>query len=97
MLGPDLGNVEALNSVVSLGKRVEIRTYPNASHAFMNKTRPAGYDQAAATEAWDQSMSFLKNCFLGTLNRPDQTVHSIDSCFGRPRWVSLMLLLRLNA
>ena len=58
-------DVEALNSAVSLGKRVEIRTYPNASHAFMNETRPAGYDQPVAIEAWDQSMSFFKNCFLG--------------------------------
>ncbi|HEU4685981.1 MAG TPA: dienelactone hydrolase family protein [Nitrospira sp.] len=47
-------------------KRVEIRTYPDAEHAFCNELRPGSYRADAAAEAWNATASFLKTCFQGT-------------------------------
>ena len=47
-------------------KRVDIRTYPEAPHAFSNETRPDVYREEAATEAWTATAIFLKNLFQGT-------------------------------
>jgi carboxymethylenebutenolidase len=47
-------------------KRVEIRTYPNAPHAFCNEQRMESYRADATAEAWESTASFLKTCFLGT-------------------------------
>jgi carboxymethylenebutenolidase len=44
-------------------KRVEIRTYPDAPHAFCNDARPESYRPDAAAEAWNATVSFLKACF----------------------------------
>jgi carboxymethylenebutenolidase len=44
-------------------KRVEIRTYPDAPHAFCNDARPDSYRPDAAAEAWNVTVSFLKSCF----------------------------------
>ncbi len=46
-------------------KRVEIRTYPGAGHAFSNETRPDSYHAEASAEAWNATASFLKACFQG--------------------------------
>jgi carboxymethylenebutenolidase len=46
-------------------KRVEIRTYPGAGHAFSNETRPDSYHAEASAEAWNATASFLKTCFQG--------------------------------
>jgi carboxymethylenebutenolidase len=47
-------------------KRVEIRTYPNASHAFCNEQRVESYRADTTAEAWESTALFLKNCFQGT-------------------------------
>jgi carboxymethylenebutenolidase len=46
-------------------KRVEIRTYPDAPHAFSNETRPDAFREGATAEAWTATAIFLKNCFQG--------------------------------
>jgi carboxymethylenebutenolidase len=47
-------------------KRVEIRTYAGAPHAFSNEMRPDAYRADAAAEAWNATAAFLKTCFQGT-------------------------------
>lgn len=47
-------------------KRVEIRTYSGAPHAFSNEMRLDAYRPDAATDAWNVTASFLKTCFQGT-------------------------------
>jgi carboxymethylenebutenolidase len=47
-------------------KRVEIRTYPDAPHAFCNEQRVESYRADAAAEAWEATAAFLKTCFQGT-------------------------------
>jgi carboxymethylenebutenolidase len=46
-------------------KSVEIRTYPEAPHAFSNEMRPDSYRADAAADAWIATASFLKTCFHG--------------------------------
>jgi carboxymethylenebutenolidase len=46
-------------------KRVEIRTYPNAPHAFSNEQRADSYRAEAAAEAWKATATFLHTCFQG--------------------------------
>jgi carboxymethylenebutenolidase len=41
------------------GKKYEIYRYPG-HHAFMNEARPEVYDAAAAKQAWDRCLAFLK-------------------------------------
>jgi carboxymethylenebutenolidase len=43
-----------------LGKRVETHIYPGADHAFFNDTRPEVYNEAAARDAWNRTIKFLK-------------------------------------
>ena len=58
--------VELLQAAAgSFGKRIEIRSYPDAHHAFMNETQPASFNEAAASSAWDTTVTFLKQCFQG--------------------------------
>lgn len=47
-------------------KRVEIRTYPGAPHAFSNEMRPDAYRADAAADAWKTTASFLRSCFQET-------------------------------
>jgi carboxymethylenebutenolidase len=47
-------------------KRVEIRTYPDAPHAFCNEQRVEHYRAKPAAEAWEATAAFLKTCFQGT-------------------------------
>ncbi|RMF98247.1 MAG: dienelactone hydrolase family protein [Gammaproteobacteria bacterium] len=42
----------------SLGKRVDLKIYPGARHAFANPSGTA-YDAAAAEDAWQRSLAFL--------------------------------------
>jgi carboxymethylenebutenolidase len=42
------------------GKRVQIRIYPGASHAFFNDTRPDVFDADAAARAWAETLAFLR-------------------------------------
>jgi carboxymethylenebutenolidase len=47
-------------------KRVEIRTYQDAPHAFCNEQRVESYRADATAEAWETMAAFLKTCFHGT-------------------------------
>jgi carboxymethylenebutenolidase len=42
------------------GKRVNILTYPDASHAFFNDARKDTYHAASANSAWSATVNFLK-------------------------------------
>ena len=42
------------------GKRVTMRIYEGAQHAFLNETRPDAYDARAAAEAWREIVRFLR-------------------------------------
>ena len=44
-----------------LGKKVEIRIYPDAGHAFENPNNKAGYRPADAADAWKRTVEFLAN------------------------------------
>ena len=59
-------DVDHLRQAAAQGKRIEIKTYPAAAHAFCDDTRPAGYDAASAAQAWDATVAFLKTSFQGT-------------------------------
>jgi dienelactone hydrolase len=45
------------------GKRVEIKVYENAPHAFCNEMRKEIYRPEAAREAWETTVAFLSDCF----------------------------------
>src|SRR4029453_17834688 len=47
-------------------KTLDIRTYPNAPHAFGNESRPESYREEAANEAWTATALFLKQHLQGT-------------------------------
>ena len=47
-------------------KRIEIRVYADAPHAFSNESRPDSYREGAATEAWATTATFLKHTLQGT-------------------------------
>jgi carboxymethylenebutenolidase len=42
------------------GGAIESHTYSNAEHAFFNDTRPEVYNPDAAKDAWQRTLSFLK-------------------------------------
>lgn len=42
-----------------LDKQVRTTIYPKVGHAFMNPNNKAGYDSAAASEAWQRIFAFL--------------------------------------
>jgi carboxymethylenebutenolidase len=42
------------------GKRVHLNVYLGVQHAFMNIYRPDVYDAPSATEAWNESLAFLR-------------------------------------
>lgn len=39
---------------------IEVKTYPNAGHSFMNKYRDGTYRDEAATKAWQETLNFLE-------------------------------------
>jgi carboxymethylenebutenolidase len=47
-------------------KPIAIQSYSNAPHAFSDETRPEGYREAAATEAWVTTAMFLKKHLQGS-------------------------------
>jgi carboxymethylenebutenolidase len=47
-------------------KRVEIRTYQDAPHAFCNEQHVESYRADTTAEAWETTAAFLKTCFQGT-------------------------------
>ena len=42
------------------GKRAEIKIFAEADHGFFNDTRPDVYDANAATDAWTDTLAFLR-------------------------------------
>lgn len=61
------GDVEQLRaSAAEHHKKVEIKTYPDASHAFANEMRPDSYRADLAAQAWNETVLFLRSCFQGT-------------------------------
>lgn len=50
-------------SAQEFGKRVEIRSYASAPHAFCNEARQDAYRADAASEAWEATAEFLTDCF----------------------------------
>jgi carboxymethylenebutenolidase len=48
-----------------LGKRVEIKIYPDAGHGFENPNNKAGYRSDDAADAWERTITFLAD----TLNK----------------------------
>ena len=53
--------VKALGAELTrLGKRHEFHTYEHADHAFFNDHRPEVYDAAAAADAWEKLLVFLR-------------------------------------
>ena len=44
-----------------LGKHVEVKIYPGADHAFFNDTRAEVYNAAAAADAWQRTIEFLRH------------------------------------
>ena len=46
--------------IKDLGKQVEVKIYSGADHAFFNDTRPEVYKAAAAADAWQRTIAFLR-------------------------------------
>ena len=46
-------------SLVQLGKKVEIKIYPDAGHAFENPNNKQGYRPDDASDAWQRTLDFL--------------------------------------
>lgn len=56
------GDAAALVDTLSAaGKFVDAYYYDGVGHAFFNDTRPAAYDPAAASLAWDRTLAFLRD------------------------------------
>jgi carboxymethylenebutenolidase len=50
---------ELAKQLEEMGKRVQLITYPNAGHAFMNDTG-ANYNAGIAADAWKKSVDFFR-------------------------------------
>jgi carboxymethylenebutenolidase len=44
----------------TMGKNVEVVTYPNAQHAFFNDDRPEVYNPEAAADAWKRTLELFR-------------------------------------
>jgi carboxymethylenebutenolidase len=56
-----LADVEELRAILAReGKRFDVVTYPGAGHAFFNDTRADAYRAAAADDAWERALLFLR-------------------------------------
>jgi carboxymethylenebutenolidase len=53
----DVGKFEA--AMKQLGKKIEVKIYPEAGHAFENPNNKAGYRADDAADAWKLTVSFL--------------------------------------
>lgn len=45
------------------GRPGEVKIYPDCDHAFFNDTRPDVYNAAAAKDAWQRTLTFLRQQF----------------------------------
>jgi len=74
ILAPILGNfgaddkgitpadVEAFDKTMKgLNRRVDVKIYPGAGHAFENPNNTTGYRPEAAADAWKRTLAFLHN------------------------------------
>jgi carboxymethylenebutenolidase len=52
-------------ALTQLGKKVDVKIYPNAGHAFENPNNKDGYRPDAAADAWKRTLDFLD----GTLKK----------------------------
>jgi len=52
-------------SLVQLGKKVEIKIYPDAGHAFENPNNKQGYRPDDAVDAWQRTLDFLAATLRG--------------------------------
>ncbi|MSP20051.1 MAG: dienelactone hydrolase family protein [Alphaproteobacteria bacterium] len=50
-----------IDALKAAGAKVQNFTYEGANHAFNNDTNAARYNEAAAKQAWDRSVAFLKD------------------------------------
>jgi carboxymethylenebutenolidase len=57
---PPAAVAELDRTLTALGKRHEFHSYPNADHAFFNDTRPQVYNAAAAADAWEKTVAFMR-------------------------------------
>jgi carboxymethylenebutenolidase len=57
--GADVGHA-LRDQLRALGKQVEVHIYPGVDHAFFNDERPEVYDAAAAADAWERTVGFLR-------------------------------------
>jgi carboxymethylenebutenolidase len=51
---------ELEREVKDLGKQIEVKIYADVDHAFFNDTRPEVYNAEAATDAWQRTITFLR-------------------------------------
>src|SRR5215203_4136600 len=56
---PELAH-ELERELKTLNKQIETHIYPGVDHAFFNDTRPEVYDAAAAADAWQRTIEFLR-------------------------------------
>ncbi len=48
------------------GKKIDVKEYPDAGHAFMNPNNTSGFKNADAADAWERIQKFLKRTLAGT-------------------------------
>ncbi|HEX9161808.1 MAG TPA: dienelactone hydrolase family protein [Thermoanaerobaculia bacterium] len=58
-VSPDQGR-ELEKKLKQLGKKVELKVYPNTDHAFFNDTRPQVHNAEAAADAWRRTLDFFR-------------------------------------
>lgn len=59
-------DVRALEArAAETGRRVEVRIYPEAGHAFLNETRPQAFRPDDARDAWARMLAFLRRELSG--------------------------------
>jgi carboxymethylenebutenolidase len=47
------------------GKTIETKIYPGAPHAFFNEDKPNSYNEAAAKDAWTQTLAWFRKYLVG--------------------------------
>ena len=51
---------ELRKQLQSLGKKADLRVYPDTDHGFFNDDRPEVHDKEAAKDAWQRTVQFFK-------------------------------------
>jgi len=51
---------ELRKQLQSLGKKADLRVYPDTDHGFFNDDRPEVHDKEAAKDAWQRTVEFFK-------------------------------------